>query len=104
MAYILYNDRYDFQEYVTGLCSCGAAGVLWCPEVRSAQTADEWIRRFQLLGISPMLLLNAWANDATPWMFPEAEQAIRDVLALRQSLMPYLYSAFAKYHFDGIAP
>ena len=51
-----------------------------------------------------MLLLNAWANDATPWMFPEAEQAIRDVLALRQALMPYLYSAFAKYHFDGIAP
>lgn len=102
--YVVYNDRYDFREYVNGLCSCGMTGVLWCPEVRGAQTADEWIRRFQLVGISPMLLLNAWANDATPWMFPEAEQAIRDVIALRQKLMPYLYSAFARYHFEGIPP
>lgn len=102
--YIIYNDRYDFKEFVTGLCSCGFTGSLWCPEVRGAQTAQEWVRRFQLLAISPMLLLNAWANDATPWMFPEVEHLIRAAVELRAKLMPYLYSAFAKYHFEGIPP
>ena len=102
--YIIYNDRYDFKEFVTGLCSCGFTGTLWCPEVRGAQTAQEWVRRFQLLAISPMLLLNAWANDATPWMFPEVENTIREIVQLRESLQPYFYTAFAKYHFEGIPP
>lgn len=102
--YVLYNDRYDFKEFVTGLCSCGFTGALWCPEVRGAKTASEWIRRFQLLAISPMLLLNAWANYATPWMFPEAEETIRATVKLRESLLPYFYTAFAKYHFEGIPP
>ena len=102
--YIIYNDRYDFNEFVTGLCSCGFTGTLWCPEVRGAKTAAEWIRRFQLLAISPMMLLNAWANYAVPWMFSEAENTIREIVKLREKLLPYFYSAFAKYHFEGIPP
>ena len=51
-----------------------------------------------------MLLVNAWANNATPWMYPEVEKPIRDAAELREKLMPYLYSAYAKYHFQGIPP
>ena len=104
LPYVIYNDRYDFKEFVAGLISCGFTGTLWCPEVRGAQTAQEWLRRFQLAAISPVLLLNAWANDATPWMFPEVEDSIREAVLLREKLLPYLYTAFAKYHFDGIPP
>ena len=37
-------------------------------------------------------------------MFPEVEHLIRAAVELRAKLMPYLYSAFAKYHFEGIPP
>ncbi len=102
--YILYNDRYDYQEFLTGLCSCGVTGTLWCPELRDGKEPKEWLRRFQLAAISPMLLINAWASFSTPWMFPEVEAQIREAISLREKLSLYLYSAFAKYHFQGIPP
>jgi alpha-D-xyloside xylohydrolase len=48
--------------------------------------------------------LNAWAHGTKPWSFPEVEEAIREALGLRMRLIPYLYSAFARYHFDGTPP
>jgi len=102
--YVLYNDRYDFREYLAGLCSCGFAGVLWTPEVRTAANGDEFLRRIQLAALSPMLVINAWADNTVPWSFPEVEDAVRAALALRTKLTPYLYSAFARYHFEGVPP
>lgn len=102
--YVIYNDRYDYSEYIAGLCSCGFTGALWCPELRDGSTPLEWLRRFQLAALSPVLLLNAWANNATPWMYPEVKNEIRDAVMLRKKLLPYLYSAFARYHFEGIPP
>ena len=102
--YVIYNDRYDYEEFLTGLCSCGVTGTLWCPELRGGKNPKEWLRRFQLAAISPLLLINAWATQATPWMFPEVETQIRDAISLREKLLPYLYSAFAKYRFKGIPP
>ena len=102
--YVIYNDLYDYNKFLTGLCSCGVTGTLWCPELRSAKTPREWLRRFQMAALSPLLLVNAWASPATPWMFPEVERQIREAVSLREQLLPYLYSAFAKYHFRGIPP
>jgi len=102
LPYVLYNDNYDFREFLTALVSSGFTGALWCPEVRGADNGNELLRRFQLLAVSPMLLLNAWATDTFVWSFPEVEAGIRQAIELRKSLMPYIYSAFAKYHFYGI--
>jgi alpha-D-xyloside xylohydrolase len=51
-----------------------------------------------------MAMLNAWADGTKPWTFPEVADAVRDVMQLRIRLLPYLYSAFAQYHFRGTPP
>ncbi len=102
--YVLYNDNYDFNDYVTAICNCGFIGMLWTPEVRQATDANDWLRRMQLAALSPMAMLNGWASSATPWQYPECNEQILQALNLRRKLMPYLYSAFAKYHFEGVPP
>ncbi len=51
-----------------------------------------------------MAMLNAWADGTKPWSFPEVEKAVSDVANLRMQLLPYLYSTFAQYHFEGKPP
>jgi alpha-D-xyloside xylohydrolase len=100
----IYNDCYDFSQYMTGLASSGFAGTLWCPEMRTAKTAEEWIRRFQMAILAPMMQLNGWDSGSKPWLFPEALDPIRDAVTLRSTLLPYLYTAFADYRFTGMPP
>jgi alpha-D-xyloside xylohydrolase len=77
---------------------------LWTPEIRSALDERDWIDRIQVVAFSALAQLNAWASGATPWHFEGATGAVRDTLELRMRLLPYLYSAFAAYHFDGVPP
>jgi len=49
-------------------------------------------------------MLNAWSDGTKPWSFPEVAAPVRDVMQLRIRLLPYIYTAFARYHFDGIPP
>jgi alpha-D-xyloside xylohydrolase len=102
--FVLYSDSYDHEEYITGLSTASLCGILWTPEIRSAQDAREWLNRMQTVCFSPMANLNAWANEAKPWEFPEVTEAVRDVIELRMQLLPYFYSAFASYNRDGIPP
>jgi alpha-D-xyloside xylohydrolase len=102
--YVIYNDCYSHRDFITGLCNCGFLGVLWTPEARSAASAEEWLRRIQTTCFSPLAMINAWADATKPWSFPEVEAAVREVMVLRQRLAPYLYSAFARYHFEGLPP
>jgi alpha-D-xyloside xylohydrolase len=104
LPFCIYNDCYDFSQYMTGLASSGFSGTLWCPEMRSARTAEEWVRRFQMGILSPMMQLNGWSSGAKPWLFPEALDHIRSALRMRYELIPYLYTAFAAYRFEGIPP
>ena len=102
--YVIYNDRYAFDEYMTGLVSSGFSGVSWTPEIRHGDNASDWLRRFQLALFSPMLQLNSWASGAKPWSNAEVAQDLADIIKFRRQLLPYLYNAYAKYYFDGIPP
>lgn len=104
MGFVLYSDYYDHKGYVTALTNCSLGGVLWTPEIRSARSPEEWVRRFQSVAFSPMLLLNAWFSGTKPWSFPSVTDEVRDVINLRLQLMPYLYTAFADYNQKGIPP
>ncbi|MBE6896190.1 MAG: DUF5110 domain-containing protein [Ruminococcaceae bacterium] len=104
MPYCIYNDCYSFEQYLTGLASSSFCGCLWVPEVRDADTSEEWVRRFQMCVFSPMLMLNAWANGAKPWQFEDVEDIIRDTIRFRKSLLPYLYNAFYTYRTTGVPP
>jgi len=102
--FAIYSDAYDLKEYITGMSASGFAGVLWAPEIRSASDEHDWIDRMQVVAFSALAQLNAWASGVTPWHFEGATATVRETLELRMRLLPYLYSAFATYHFDGVPP
>jgi alpha-glucosidase (family GH31 glycosyl hydrolase) len=104
LPYVIYNDYYGHPEFITALVSSGFIGVLWTPEVRSSKTSEEWLRRMQAVCFSPMAMLNAWSDGTKPWSFADVAAPVRDVMQLRIRLLPYLYTAFARYHFDGVPP
>lgn len=104
LPFAIYSDLYDHRQFVRALCNSGFSGLLWSPEIRSARNAEEWIRRLQVVCFSPLAMLNAWADGTKPWSFPEVEGIVQKYINLRMKLMPYLYSAFARYHFDGTPP
>ncbi len=104
LPYVIYNDYYDHKDYITALCNSGFSGLLWCPEIRKAKSAKDWVRRMQTACFSPLMQLNAWADGTKPWSYPEVENTIRNIIQWRIRLTPYLYSAFARYHTDGTPP
>ena len=103
-SYVIYNDYYKHEDFITALINSGFAGVLWTPEVRASATAEEWLRRMQTVVFSPMAMINAWASGTKPWSYPEVAGQVKALALLRMQMMPYWYTSFAKYHFEGIPP
>lgn len=103
-SFVIYSDYYGHEGYVTALVNSSMCGILWTPEIRSANSAEEWIRRFQTVCFSPMMQLNAWASSMKPWSFPEVTDMVREVIQLRLRLLPYIYTAFYNYNQKGIPP
>lgn len=104
LGFVIYSDYYYHRGYITALTNCSLAGVLWTPEIRSAHSSEEWLRRFQSVCFSPMMQLNAWSSGMKPWSFPEVTEQVREVINLRTRLLPYLYTAFYEYNQKGIPP
>lgn len=104
MPYVIYNDYYNHKDFITALVNSSFIGVLWTPEARSSKTSEEWLRRMQTVCFSPMAMLNAWADGTKPWTFPDVADQIKDVMQLRMQLLPYLYTTFAQYRFEGKPP
>nr|WP_234364284.1 TIM-barrel domain-containing protein [Lunatibacter salilacus] len=102
--YVIYNDYYNHEDFITALINSSYSGVLWTPEARASKTAEEWLRRMQSVVFSPMAMINAWSSGTKPWSYPEVEKEVKDMALLRMQMMPYWYSEFAKYHFHGIPP
>lgn len=103
-ASVVYSDAYDHRQYITGISSGSLCGVLWCPEIRSARTPREWAVRAQTAAFSPLAQINAWSSGVLPWSFDGATESVREAFELRMRLLPYLYTAYARYHFDGTPP
>jgi alpha-D-xyloside xylohydrolase len=104
LPYVIYNDYYSHPDFITALINSSFCGVLWTPEVRSSRTGEEWLRRFQSNIFSPMAMINAWSSGTKPWSFPEVTEQVKYFANLRMQLMPYFYTEFAKYHFEGTPP
>jgi alpha-D-xyloside xylohydrolase len=102
--YVIYNDYYNHKDFITALINSGFAGVLWTPEARASDTGEEWLRRMQSVIFSPMAMLNAWSSGTKPWSFPEVAEEVKAITLLRMQMMPYWYTEFAKYHFEGTPP
>jgi alpha-glucosidase (family GH31 glycosyl hydrolase) len=104
MPYVIYNDYYNHEDFITALINSGFAGVLWTPEVRASKTAEEWLRRFQSNVFSPLAMINAWSSGTKPWSYPEVAEQVKQFALLRMQMMPYWYTEFARYHFEGTPP
>jgi len=102
--FVIYSDYYGHEGYVTALSNSSLAGVLWTPEVRDAKSSEEWVRRFQSVCYSPMLLLNSWASNKKPWDYDGATDIVRQTVETRLKLLPYIYTAFYNYNQKGIPP
>ena len=121
LPYVVYSDSYKAKCYVRGLVNEGFSGLLWTPEVRDASSIEDLYRRLETVSFSPDAVINAWFIKNPPWdqvnrdknnhdeLMPEAErealtEGVRQVLELRMSFIPYLYSAFNEYHAMGKPP
>ncbi len=101
LPYVIYNDYYSHRDFITALINSSFSGLLWTPEVRASDSAEEWLRRMQTVCFSPMAMINAWADGTKPWSFESVEKSVKEITDLRMQLMPYIYSAFAQYRFEG---
>lgn len=101
LPFVIYNDNYAFDEYITAMGNSGFAGVLWSPEVRGSDNAEDMVRRTQAVCFSPLALYNGWSSQQKLWSNSQATDGIREAIVLRLRLLPYLYHAFAQYHFEG---
>ncbi len=99
--YVIYNDYYNHEDFITALVNSGYIGVLWTPEVRASKTSEEWLRRFQTVIFSPLAMINAWSSGTKPWSYADVAGAVKELALLRMRMMPYWYSEFAKYHYEG---
>ncbi len=119
LPYVLYSDLYDHRDFLRGLMSASFSGLLWCPEVRQCASTEDLVRRIQSVVLSPLAQVNAWMIPSPPWFqtdmmknlageeMPDRENAenmVRDAFNLRMALIPYLYTAFARYRDQGIPP
>ncbi len=119
LPFALYSDAYNHRDYVRAIATSGFAGVLWCPEVRDAMSLEILYRRMQTSVFSAITQVDCWFLKNPPWKqinrklnneskfmdeWEQAETVCRDLLRLRMSLLPYLYSAYVDYHDTGVPP
>ncbi|MEP6784439.1 MAG: TIM-barrel domain-containing protein [Sphingomonadales bacterium] len=66
--------------------------------------APELLLRWVQTGVlMPRFSIHSWNDDQSvnePWMYPEIVPAIRRLLALRQTLVPFFYDLLHRYHAD----
>jgi alpha-D-xyloside xylohydrolase len=119
LPFVLYSDLYAHKDFIRGVVNAGFSGLLWSPEVRHATGVEDLIRRLQSVVFSPQALVNAWYISSPPWLqynrqknlageflenYKEVQDMCRKVFQHRMRFIPYLYSSFAKYYFEGIPP
>lgn len=117
--FVLYSDLYNHRDFIRGLVNAGFSGLLWCPEVRDADSAEDLIRRLQSVVFSPLAMVNGWYIKNPPWKqlnhdknnagelmenWENMEARCREIIGWRMQLVPYLTAAFARYAEDGTPP
>lgn len=103
-SFVLYSDLYAHRDFIRGMASAGFSGLLWAPELRRAESKKDLLRRLQTVVFSVQCLINAWSCETAPWIAFECEDEVRELLKLRQRLIPMLSAAFAEYKKTGKPP
>lgn len=102
--FVLYSDLYDHKDFVRGVAVSGFSGLLWSPEVRGCDSRKELIRRLQTDVFSVQCVINAWMVTEAPWIKLECTDEVRELLKLREKLVPMLKKSFDIYKATGKPP
>lgn len=117
--FVLYSDLYDHRVFIRALVNSGFCGLLWCPEVRQAESEEDLIRRLQSVVFSPLAQVDCWYMKNPPWkqtnralnnndqfldQWQVLESRCREIIGWRMQLVPYLTAAFQRYADDGTPP
>ena len=95
---IRYNARQAIGLALSGVSNSGDDIGGFAGPAPSPELLVRWVQAGVLM---PRFSIHSWNDDRTvnePWMYPEALPAIRRLMALRQTLMPFLYDLLHRYH------
>ncbi|MBE6620739.1 MAG: DUF5110 domain-containing protein [Ruminococcaceae bacterium] len=100
-----YTDYYGFDQFVMSVIAQSYSGTYYTPEIRDTSTKNDisYMRRAQLMFLTPFAMSNEYATEATVL---GRSQAIIDCYTkynqLHYKLIPYMYSLFWNQHNTGI--
>ncbi|WP_174291622.1 glycoside hydrolase family 31 protein [Sphingomonas bacterium] len=95
---IRYNARQSIGLALSGVSNSGHDIGGFSGPAPSPELLVRWVQAGVLM---PRFSIHSWNDDRTvnePWMYPEAIPAIRRLMALRQTLVPFLYDLLHRYH------
>jgi alpha-glucosidase len=95
-----YNARMAIGLALSGVSNSGHDVGGFAGPAPSPELLVRWVQAGVLM---PRFSIHSWNDDLTvnePWMFPEALPAIRRLMALRQTLIPFFYDLLHRYHAD----
>ena len=117
--FLLYSDWYQHADYISMVLNMGFSGILYSPEIRTAESRADLYRRMLTGVFSPKLEMNIWFMPHPMWENYDRDDnwkhlkredsdvlraQCREFMRLRAALVPYLYTAFHRYYEEGIAP
>jgi alpha-glucosidase len=93
-ATLKWNVRTGLQMSLSGMFNIGHdVGGFYGP----LPEPELFLRWVQACCLNPRMVMNSWKEGGIsnlPWMHPEVTDAVRDAIALRYRLMPYLWACF----------
>jgi alpha-glucosidase len=95
-----YNARMAIGLALSGVSNSGHDVGGFAGPAPSPELLVRWVQAGVLM---PRFSVHSWNDDRTvnePWMYPEATPAIRRLMALRQTLIPFFYDLLHRYHAD----
>jgi alpha-glucosidase len=98
---IRYNARMAIGLALSGVSNSGHDVGGFAGPAPSPELLVRWIQAGVLM---PRFSIHSWNDDGSvnePWMYPEMLPAIRRLMALRQTLIPFLYDLLLRYARDG---
>lgn len=93
-----YNTRMGLGMSLSGLYNVGHDVGGFSGDKPDAELFVRWVQNGVM---HPRFTIHSWNDDQTvnePWMYPTVTPAIRDAIALRYRLLPYLYTLLWQAH------
>jgi alpha-glucosidase len=95
-----YNARMAIGLALSGVSNSGHDVGGFAGPAPSPELLLRWVQAGVLM---PRFSIHSWNDDRSvnePWMYPEILPAIRRLMALRQTLIPFFYDLLHRYHAD----